>query len=1002
MISRIYVAPKIKDSRERLFLKSWNNLDLSAKVSGVSIIDSYLIDSELSTSLLLKVANALTNQVLEKFSINKIPEEKKFIYAVEIGFLPGVTDNVGSTAKETIIDLLHLKKDAKLSVYTSRIFLISGKIKLEDAKKIALSLHNPLIERTYIAEASEIKKDDLPLKTPEVILEKRNPVIKVPLSVADEELVKIGKEGILDEKCAHRGPLALDLASMKVIQEYFKKLNRDPNDIELESLAQTWSEHCKHTIFANPIDDIKEGLYKTYIKDATNLIRKQKDYKDFCVSVFSDNSGGIIFDDEFLVTHKVETHNSPSALDPFGGAITGIVGVNRDTIGFGLGAKPVANAYGFCFGDPSDTRPLYRDREKKQKMFPPKRIMEGVIKGVNVGGNCSGIPTVSGFVKYDDRFRGKPLVFVGTVGIIPRKINEKLSHEKKAEIGDYVVMVGGRVGADGIHGATFSSVAMDSSSPATAVQIGDPITQKKLSDAIVKEAREMDLYNSITDNGAGGLSCSVAEMAKECEGVKVDLEKVPLKYPGLQPWQIWISESQERMTLSIPPKKWELFRTLMENRGVEATVIGEFTDSGKCVVNYEGKTIMDISLDFLHNGLPKRHLETAPIIRTYSDPTPPNPSLNKGRAKGEVYSRTKILEKLFSEKNISGFSFISEQYDHEVQASSVLKPLSGRGRINTDAQVFRPVFSSKKGVVLSTGICPSYSDINTYHMASCALDTAVRNAICAGATLSHLAILDNFCWCSSNDKTRLAELVDAVKACSKCAISYGTPFISGKDSMFNDFKGYDEKGNPIAISIPPTLLISAIGVMPDICKTISPEFKNASDVIYLLGETFDELGASEYYKMLAREQKSDAIGSNVPQVDLNKNLKIYKALEQAIQKELVNSSISVTSGGLAIALAKACVGGMLGCKISLKNLPGNISSTDSALFSESQGRILVSVSPKNISKFEKIMMEIPRAQIGKVSRDGKFIINDRNEKKIVETNVKKLFKVYHNFSNKMK
>ncbi len=1002
MISRIYVAPKIKDSRERLFLKSWNNLDLSAKVSGVSIIDSYLIDSELSTSLLLKVANALTNQVLEKFSINKIPEEKKFIYAVEIGFLPGVTDNVGSTAKETIIDLLHLKKDAKLSVYTSRIFLISGKIKLEDAKKIALSLHNPLIERTYIAEASEIKKDDLPLKTPEVILEKRNPVIKVPLSVADEELVKIGKEGILDEKCAHRGPLALDLASMKVIQEYFKKLNRDPNDIELESLAQTWSEHCKHTIFANPIDDIKDGLYKTYIKDATNLIRKQKDYKDFCVSVFSDNSGGIIFDDEFLVTHKVETHNSPSALDPFGGAITGIVGVNRDTIGFGLGAKPVANAYGFCFGDPSDTRPLYRDREKKQKMFPPKRIMEGVIKGVNVGGNCSGIPTVSGFVKYDDRFRGKPLVFVGTVGIIPRKINEKLSHEKKAEIGDYVVMVGGRVGADGIHGATFSSVAMDSSSPATAVQIGDPITQKKLSDAIVKEAREMDLYNSITDNGAGGLSCSVAEMTKECEGVKVDLEKVPLKYPGLQPWQIWISESQERMTLSIPPKKWELFRTLMENRGVEATVIGEFTDSGKCVVNYEGKTIMDISLDFLHNGLPKRHLETAPIIRTYSDPTPPNPSLNKGRVKDEVYSRTKILEKLFSEKNISGFSFISEQYDHEVQASSVLKPLSGRGRINTDAQVFRPVFSSKKGVVLSTGICPSYSDINTYHMASCALDTAVRNAICAGATLSHLAILDNFCWCSSNDKTRLAELVDAVKACSKCAISYGTPFISGKDSMFNDFKGYDEKGNPIAISIPPTLLISAIGVMPDICKTISPEFKNASDVIYLLGETFDELGASEYYKMLAREQKSDAIGSNVPQVDLNKNLKIYKALEQAIQKELVNSSISVTSGGLAIALAKACVGGMLGCKISLKNLPGNISSTDSALFSESQGRILVSVSPKNISKFEKIMMEIPRAQIGKVSRDGKFIINDRNEKKIVETNVKKLFKVYHNFSNKMK
>ena len=227
------------------------------------------------------------------------------------------------------------------------------------------------------------------------------------------------------------------------------------------------------------------------------------------------------------------------------------------------------------------------------------------------------------------------------------------------------------------------------------------------------------------------------------------------------------------------------------------------------------------------------------------------------------------------------------------------------------------------------------------------------------------------------------------------------PVISGKDSMFNDFKGYDEKGNPVAISIPPTLLISAIGVMPDISKTISPEFKNAGDIIYLLGETFDELGASEYFKMLAREQKSDAIGSNVPQVDLKKNLKTYLTLENAISNNLIFSSISVNSGGLAITLAKACVGGMLGCKVSLKNLPGNFSSTDSVLFSESQGRILISISPKNINKFEKIMIEIPRAQIGKVSRDGKFIINDKNEKKVVETNIKKLFQVYHNFSNKM-
>lgn len=1004
MISRLYVLPKEEDSRTRLFLKSWQGLGLKGILSDVIVIDSYLIEGELSRDELAKSSEALTNPVFEKVLINELPIEKKFSYIIEIGFLPGVTDNISHTAKETILDLLHTKEKSQLDVFTSKIFLISGTVKLEDIKKIALSLHNPLIEQSHIFTAKEIRKDNnLPLKIPKVLLIPEKAVITVPLHISDEELIKIGKEGIIGNDKIRRGPLALDLESMKVIQAHFKKLGRDPKDIELESLAQTWSEHCKHTIFANPIDDIKDGLYKTYIKGATNLIRKQKGNKDFCVSVFSDNSGGIIFDKDFLVTHKVETHNSPSALDPFGGAITGIVGVNRDTVGFGLGAKPVANVYGFCFGDPFDTRVLYKDKNLTQKMLPPKRIMDGVIKGVNVGGNCSGIPTVSGFIKYDDRFRGKPLVFVGTVGIIPQKINGKLSHEKEAKAGDYVVVVGGRVGADGIHGATFSSVAMDSTSPATAVQIGDPITQKKLSDAIIKEARDLDCYSSITDNGAGGISCSIAEMAKECGGVTVNLEKVPLKYPGLLPWQIWISESQERMTLSVPKEKWEMFKKLMDSRGVEATIVGEFTNSGNCVVNFNGEEIMNISLDFLHDGLPKKCLESSPIIRSYEEP-----KISKST------TRTKALEELFKDKNLSGFSFISDQYDHEVQASSVLKPLSGRGRINTDAQVFAPVLSSKKGVIVSTGLYPSYSDISTYHMAACAIDTAIRNAICAGAPLSHLAILDNFCWCSSYDKNRLAELIDAIKACYKYAVGYGTPLISGKDSMFNDFKGYDAKANPVAISIPPTLLISAIGVMSDLKKTISPEFKNAGDGIYILGETHDELGASEYYKMLARNEKIHparkgtpqegnlSIGNNVPKVDLEKNIKIYNALEKSISKELVSSAISINGGGLAIALAKASVGGMLGCKITLKNLPGSYSSIDGALFSESQGRIIVTVKKVNILKFEKELKGIAYAKLGTVTKDGKFVITDSKNIKTVDTNVKKLFNIYHDFSNKMK
>ncbi len=942
--------------------------------------DSYLIDSKLTDNELSKLAEAITNPILENYSINKSPNVGDFSYAIEISFLPGVTDNVAHSVKEIATDLLH---NADLIVYSSKVFFISGNKDENEVKLIASALYNSLIEKASIVKILN-GKFSLPDQAPKVILDKKTPVLSVSLQVSDEELIKIGKEGIKDENGKPRGPLALDLSSMQAIKKYFESLKRDPTDIELESLAQTWSEHCKHTIFANPIDDIKDGLYKTYIKGATNLIRKQKGKDDFCVSVFSDNAGGIVFDKDYLITHKVETHNSPSALDPFGGAITGIVGVNRDTIGFGLGAKPVANTYGFCFGYPEDERKFFRDKNLTQEMLSAKRIMDGVIKGINVGGNCSGIPTQSGFIKFDDRYRAKPLVFAGTVGLIPRKIGNKLSHEKTARAGDYIVVVGGRVGLDGIHGATFSSVAMDSNSPATAVQIGDPITQKKLSDVIVKEARDLNLYTSITDNGAGGLSCSVAEMAKECGGARVTLEKIPLKYPGLSPWEIWISESQERMTLSVPKPKWEQFRKLMESRGVEATAIGEFNNSGKIVVEYGGKKIVDLEMEFLHNGLPKHHLTTSSSIQKHSEPILP-----KGN------SRTEVLEKLLEDKNISGISFVSEQYDHEVQASSVLKPLSGAGRINTDAQVFKPVLRSNKGVVVSSALFPLYGDISAYHMAACALDTTVRNIIAAGGTLKELAILDNFCWCSSYDQKRLGQLVDAVKACYDYAVGYGTPFISGKDSMFNDFKGYDEKGNAVAISIPPTLLISGISVMPDLYKAVSPEFKKSGDIIYLLGETHDELGASEYFKMLG------AIGNNVPKVNFPKNLKTYLALEKAIQKELIASSLSITSGGLGIALAKAALGGNIGCSMDLDQVSGTATSLDAKLFSESQGRILVSVLPKNTKQFEKIMGKVAFNKIGRVSKDTKVVITD-GKNMIVNTNVKKLNTSYHKFSNSQK
>jgi len=1038
-ISVKYILP---DARAKAKKKAFLNLGLNAPVKDVAITDCYTIDKTFTPQQTAKAFRLLANPLLEQAN-EKPLAPKTFDWAVEIGFLPGVTDNVGNTAKETLEDGLKLKFKPGEGVYSSQVLFISfekkyplptspyikgrGKIspplKIRggeggDIKKIADSLYNPLIQQAKIKSFDKFKADGgMGITAPKVTLPENQGAILVDLNVNDEGLAKIGKQGIMDPKTRQRrGPLSLDLDNMKAIRNYFKTQNRKPTDVELESLAQTWSEHCKHTIFADQLDEIKDGLYKTYIKAATNEIRKKKGKRDFCVSVFTDNSGGIAFDEDFVITHKVETHNSPSALDPFGGAITGIVGVNRDALGFGLGAKPVINVYGFCLGEPDDKTVLYRANPVEARRGVPgqngmprhaatsnnqllssRRIMDGVIAGVNSGGNQSGIPTNLGFLYFDKHYRGKPLVFAGTVGLIPKKIKGKDSFKKQAKPGDFIVMLGGRVGQDGIHGATFSSESLNSGSPAAAVQIGDPITQKKLSDALVKEARDLGLYNSLTDDGAGGLSCSVAEMAREMGdpsgssrakpsskaeraksrgGCEVNLDKVPLKYPGLSPWQIWISESQERMTLAVPPKSWKKFSNLMKRRGVEATVIGKFTSSGKCVVKASGKKVMDVDLEFLHEGRVRKIMRSAPVKPEARDIAVPT----KNNYSADILAMLKRL-------NITGNEFVARQYDHEVQGSSVQKPLQGRGNINAGATVTRPVLTSQKGVVLACGLNPSYSEIDCYHMAACAIDTAVRNAVAAGADINHLALLDNFCWSSSNKPERLYQLKMAVKACYDYAVAYDTPFISGKDSMFNDFKGFDGRGEPVKISVPPTLLVSAIGVVPDIKKTVSLDAKMPGDLIYVLGETHNELGGGEYYAML------NSVGCNVPKVDAEKNFAIYKALYNCIQKNLVASAISVGSGGMITALCKTLAGGGLGGMVDLNKLPGDAEYDFQKLFSESQGRILVTVDPKKRKNFEKLLKGNVFAKIGEVGGNN-IKITGVSAKKIADIKISDALTAY--------
>ncbi|MDD5181879.1 MAG: AIR synthase-related protein [Candidatus Nanoarchaeia archaeon] len=988
--TRIEIESKISDTRADVRRKKFETIVPAEKIKEVRIRDVYTIDKEFSGEELQKISAMLVNPVTEKPVIGselpKSPEKGIELHAIEVGYLPGVTDNVSHTVKEGIADLFGTEFAPDEGVYTSQVTLIEGNLSPEELKTIKDSMANPLIQRISTFDYKELESGKgFPTIVPKVKLNKEPSADLVDiLNATDEELAVIGKKGIANADGTRRGPLALDITYMKTIQGYFKNEKRNPTDVELESIAQTWSEHCKHTIFADKIDDIGEGLYKAFIKSATNTIRKRKGKKDFCVSVFTDNAGGIVFDKDYIVTHKVETHNSPSALDPFGGSITGIVGVNRDAIGFGLGAKPIFNIYGFCFADPNDTSPLYKGENFTQKMLSSRKIMDGVIEGVNVGGNCSGIPTPQGFVFFNEGYKGKPLVFVGTGGLIPVESCGRDSCQKKAEPGDYIVMVGGRVGKDGIHGATFSSEAMDSGSPATAVQIGDPITQKKLSDAIVKEARDMGLYTSITDNGAGGLSCSVAEMARECGGCYVNLNAVPLKYPGLEPWEIWISESQERMTLSVPKDKWAEFSELMENRGVEATVIGEFTDSGRCIVDYKNKIVMDVDMEFLHDGLPQRPIKTKRVHTVHEAPEIPLQQ-----------DWTETLHEMLKRPNIASFEFISQQYDHEVQGGSVLKPLQGAGRVNGDATVIRPLLTSKKGVVLSQGINPTYSSIDTYHMAACAIDTAIRNAVAAGADMEHLALLDNFCWCSSDEPERLFQLKEAARACHDFSIAYGTPFISGKDSMFNDFKGYNEKGEKVKISVPPTLLISSIGVIEDAAKSVSLDAKCEGDIVYILGTNMDELGGSEYFAMEGEKQRGKPyIGNNVPKVYTHENKKTYNALSKAIDAELVASVQSVDRGGVSVALVKTAMGGMLGMDISLAEANGVYSRDDYSLFSQSPGRLVVTVAPQYKDQFEDIMHGTSIAEVGTVRGDNRFIIRGIDDKEIVSTTVDSLLKSY--------
>ncbi|MCK5451563.1 MAG: phosphoribosylformylglycinamidine synthase subunit PurL, partial [Candidatus Omnitrophica bacterium] len=727
---------------------------------------------------------------------------------------------------------------------------------------------------------------------------------------------------------------------------------------------------CKHKTMMGAVT-YNNKKYKNLLKETIMKVTRQLN-RPWCVSVFTDNAGIIKFDAKHDICFKVETHNHPSALEPYGGAETGIGGVVRDPMGTGRGSKPIINTDIFCFGKP-DVKPS----KVPKGALHPKRVLKGVVSGVRDYGNKMGIPTVNGSVCFDERYTGNPLVFCGNVGIMPKRFSTK-----KVSSGELIVAVGGKTGRDGIHGATFSSAELTTESEtisSTAVQIGNPITEKKVLDTLLV-ARDQELYTSITDCGAGGFSSAVGEMGEET-GADVYLEKAPLKYRGLTPWEIWVSEAQERMVLSVKPSKLKKLLKIFEAEDVEATVIGKFTKNKRLRLFYKKNLCADLEMSFIHGGLPK--IIRKAVWKTKKEDPKVLPKKEK--------NYTKDLLNILSDWNVCSKEWIIRQYDHEVQGGSVLKPLAGVNNDGPqDASVNRPLLNSKKGIVLSNAINPNYGDIDPYWMAASVIDEALRQVTAVGGDITKTALLDNFCWGNTEKPEQLGSLVRASQACYDMAKVYGTPFISGKDSLNNEFNT-----GKATVAIPPTLLISAISVIDDVGKTISSDIKQAGNLIYVIGKTYQELGASRYF--VTKNKK----GGKCPRVNPETSLKTMKKLTAAIGKKIVVSAHDCSDGGIAVALAEMLFSGGLGADCTLKKIPkvGSIDREDVLLFSESNSRFIVEVNPKDKNAFEKHMKDVPFGCIGKVNDSETLIVHGlknevvlRSKLNILKENWKKPFR----------
>ncbi|MFP4085187.1 MAG: phosphoribosylformylglycinamidine synthase subunit PurS [Desulfobacteraceae bacterium] len=948
------------------------------QVEDIRVIRILTMDAQLSDDQLRQIQTEIfTNPVTEESAY--APVARDFDWLIWVGFRPGVRDTGGSTAREAVEDLLGTPLGPGEAIYTSKLYEIRGKLTEEAVDRIAGELlANEVIQQWKIFNKENWDPGQgIGFLIPKVMLNHEPEVTFISID-SNQQLKQISLAR----------NLALQDRDIPIIRDYFLRadVQREretvglnlPTDVELEYISQARSDHCNHNTFRGffTYRDLCSGeqtsvdsLFRTCIEAPT---LKMMEEKDWVVSVLWDNAGVGRFDQDHYYVITGETHNSPSNMEAYGGAITGIVGIYRDPMGTGKGSKLISGMYGFCVGDRDYDGPL-------KPHLHPRRLLDGIIEGVRDGGNKSGIPTPFGLLLFDKRYTGKCLVFVTALGIMPARIGEQSSHEKTTSPGDFIVMSGGRVGKDGIHGVTAASEGYSEHTPAGHVQIGDPYTQKKMHDFLL-EARDEGLIAFITDNGGGGLSSSVGESARFSNGCRVALEKVPLKYDGLDQWEIWISESQERMTIAVKPEHLDRFMALSAKHSVESTVIGEYTDSGYLHLTYKGKTCAYIRMELLESDFPQWEFEAEwapPQIRGLAEPVISEPR-----------DHNALLGAMLSRPNLCCRNWIQRQYDHEVQGISVIKPLVGKYRdVPSDAAVIRPLLDSHRGLAVSQALNPFYSVIDTYHMTSATMDEAVRRALAVGGDPHHLGGVDNFCWPTieydpvknPDGKYKAAQLVRSNWALRDLCLAYGIPLLSGKDSMYIDGHLRGPYGERRKVSGLPTLLFTVSSVVPDIGRCVTMDAKFPGDLIYVLGATRNELGGSEFYQMM------EATGLRVPEVDPEKSWPLYLALHQAISQGLIASCHAVSRGGLAVHLALVAMAGDVGMEVDIGGVAGAEGLTPAqALYSESCGRFIITAAPEKAEGLEEVFSGCEIGRVGVVTQKPDFIIKDQDGKRIID------------------